>query len=333
MDTKKENKWARRMRELGRKEISTEELKDLKKLRTEIEGYKQEKGIYNNFEKWIWQNADNPISIRERYEKFKSINNSINDEIIDLFLKYANRYNDESSVDNLPIFKRLLENKMGLLFSEEEFYLLVQNLEFVTKVDELVNYVKEKEYNLDELASLILDRLIFDYEKTAKEYIEHIIDELIKKTGIKLTVDEILKKINEIEQKRELDNFEEKLLRTEKSSSKKEIQAMSGLEFEKFIASCFKKKGYNLKITKATGDQGADIILEDKKGVLIAVQIKKYVGSVGNKAVQEVVASMKFYDCDKAMVITTGTFTKSAFELASKNGVQLIDKKGLDDLI
>ncbi|MBS3118495.1 restriction endonuclease [Candidatus Woesearchaeota archaeon] len=108
---------------------------------------------------------------------------------------------------------------------------------------------------------------------------------------------------------------------------------MSGLEFEKFIASCFKKKGYNLKITKATGDQGADIILEDKKGVLIAVQIKKYVGSVGNKAVQEVVASMKFYDCDKAMVITTGTFTKSAFELASKNGVQLIDKKGLDDLI
>ena len=48
--------------------------------------------------------------------------------------------------------------------------------------------------------------------------------------------------------------------------------------------------------------------------------------------IQEVVAAMKYYDCDKSMVITTGKFTKGAFELAGRNGVQLIDKKGLDDL-
>ncbi|MFH0798529.1 MAG: restriction endonuclease, partial [Candidatus Woesearchaeota archaeon] len=74
-----------------------------------------------------------------------------------------------------------------------------------------------------------------------------------------------------------------------------------------------------------------DLIIE-KNGISTAIQTKKYSGSVGNTAVQEVVASMKYYDCDKAMVITTGNFTKGAFELAGRNGVQLIDKKGLDDL-
>ncbi len=43
-------------------------------------------------------------------------------------------------------------------------------------------------------------------------------------------------------------------------------------------------------------------------------------------------AAKKFYDCDKAMVITTGKFTKSAIELAKRNGVKLIDKEKLDDL-
>ena len=91
------------------------------------------------------------------------------------------------------------------------------------------------------------------------------------------------------------------------------------------------KAGYKVKVTKKSGDQGADLIVE-KEGVSTAIQTKKYAGNVGNTAVQEVVASMKYYDCDKAMVITTGKFTKGAFELASRNGIQLIDKKGLNEL-
>jgi len=61
----------------------------------------------------------------------------------------------------------------------------------------------------------------------------------------------------------------------------------------------------------------------------IAVQAKYYKGSVSNKAVQEVVASMKYYNCNKGIVVSTGKFTKGAKELAMANGIELWDKEKL----
>ena len=127
--------------------------------------------------------------------------------------------------------------------------------------------------------------------------------------------------------------FEGKLKRNhDKNSINIELEQLNGFEFEEFIGNLFKKTGYQVKVTKKTGDQGADLIIK-QNGISTAVQTKKYYGNVGNSAVQEVVAAMKYYDCDKTMVITTGKFTKSAIELAKRNGVQLIDKEGVDALI
>jgi len=44
-----------------------------------------------------------------------------------------------------------------------------------------------------------------------------------------------------------------------------------------------------------------------------------------NKAVQEVVAALKYYHADEGWVITSGTFTASAKALAQANSVKLID--------
>jgi HJR/Mrr/RecB family endonuclease len=63
------------------------------------------------------------------------------------------------------------------------------------------------------------------------------------------------------------------------------------------------------------------------------VQAKKYSGSVTNKAIQEIVASKKHYGAEKAMVVTTGMFTKSAIELAKSNKVELWDKNRLNEII
>ena len=127
-------------------------------------------------------------------------------------------------------------------------------------------------------------------------------------------------------------HFEEKLSRNpDKRISVDQIEHLNGFEFEQLIGELFRKAGFKVNVTKKSGDQGADLIVE-KDGVSTAIQTKKYAGSVGNTAVQEIVAAMKYYDCDKSMVITTGKFTKGAFELASRNGVRLIDKKGLDEL-
>ncbi len=104
---------------------------------------------------------------------------------------------------------------------------------------------------------------------------------------------------------------------------------MSGLEFERFMANLFRQKGYAVEETKATGDQGVDLLLPDFEGKRIAVQLKRYTGPVGNAAVQATFAGMAHYQANKGWIITTSTFTKSARELARSTSVRLIDGKEL----
>ena len=63
------------------------------------------------------------------------------------------------------------------------------------------------------------------------------------------------------------------------------------------------------------------------------MQAKFYSTPVGNKAVQEVVASMKIYNASNAMVVTNNYYTNSARELAKANGVSLWDKDILESII
>lgn len=99
---------------------------------------------------------------------------------------------------------------------------------------------------------------------------------------------------------------------------------MNGNKYEKRVASYLRGKGYrHVKITKASGDYGVDIIA-NKHFHKYAIQCKYYAKPVGISAVQQVVAGMAYYDCDRAMVITNNTFTRQANELASRNDVELI---------
>lgn len=111
-----------------------------------------------------------------------------------------------------------------------------------------------------------------------------------------------------------------------------DVDKMSGLEFEGFLDKLFSKMGYISKMTKASGDQGADLILE-KFGEKTAVQVKCYSGNVDNKAVQEVIAAKSFYSCHKALVVTNSTFTRSACEIAQKAQVELWDRAKLHQAI
>lgn len=108
---------------------------------------------------------------------------------------------------------------------------------------------------------------------------------------------------------------------------------MDGHTFEYYCAELLKKNGYrNVEVTKASGDQGIDIIAY-KNGVKYGIQCKCYASNIGNKAVQEVFAGIKFYDCKVGIVMTNRYYTTSAKELAAKNGVILYDRDKLNDLI
>lgn len=116
------------------------------------------------------------------------------------------------------------------------------------------------------------------------------------------------------------------------SFSVEDVELMSGNEFEHFLSDMFKRHNYKTEVTKSTGDQGADLIIE-KNNVRYAVQAKRYSGVVGNKAVQEALSGMHYYKTNLAMVVTTNEFTKAAKELASVSNVILIDRHELYKLI
>ncbi|WP_206683202.1 restriction endonuclease [Neptunicella marina] len=106
------------------------------------------------------------------------------------------------------------------------------------------------------------------------------------------------------------------------------IDAMDGFSFEEFLVLLFQRLGYDVKETKKTGDQGADLFVE-KFGKKIVIQAKNYSGTVGNSAVQQALSAKTFYNCDDAMVITNSYFSRSAKELASASSVRLIDRSKL----
>ncbi|OJY73250.1 MAG: hypothetical protein BGP09_19800 [Rhizobium sp. 60-20] len=81
------------------------------------------------------------------------------------------------------------------------------------------------------------------------------------------------------------------------------------LEFELWCTEKLKSKGWKARITKASGDQGADIIASWKGAELVA-QCKLYSKPVGNKAVQEVAAARLHYSAEFAAVISTSGYTR-----------------------
>ena len=111
-----------------------------------------------------------------------------------------------------------------------------------------------------------------------------------------------------------------------------DIDKMSGVQFENFCGYVLAKQGYSVKYTKASNDQGVDIIAEGHRH-RVAIQCKRYSKPLGNGPIQEVHAGAHYYKCDKAAVFTNNYFTKGAKDLARKTGVNLFDRNKLILLI
>lgn len=111
-----------------------------------------------------------------------------------------------------------------------------------------------------------------------------------------------------------------------------EIDKMSGVQFEEYLRLFFLKAGYIVKTTPASGDFGADLLLE-KESKRIVVQAKRYKSNVGIKAVQEVASAKNHYQATETWVITNSNYTKAAQELAASNGVKLIGREKLMQMI
>lgn len=108
------------------------------------------------------------------------------------------------------------------------------------------------------------------------------------------------------------------------------IDKMSGAEFEKFLKAHFENLGYKVKLTPASNDYGADLIIE-KDREKVAIQAKRYNGKVNNKAIQEVSGAIRYYKCSRGMVVTNSFYTKNAINLAKECEIELWDRNVLKE--
>lgn len=111
-----------------------------------------------------------------------------------------------------------------------------------------------------------------------------------------------------------------------------DIDKMDGRQFEHYLGHLFRSQGYAVKVTRAAGDYGADLVLQ-KGGEKIVVQAKRYSKSVGIDAVQQVHSSKSYYGAQKAWVLSNREYTEAARNLAKTNGVRLIGRDELIEMI
>jgi HJR/Mrr/RecB family endonuclease len=109
-------------------------------------------------------------------------------------------------------------------------------------------------------------------------------------------------------------------------------KAMRGGDLEQFLEEVFSELRYSVERTGQAGDQGVDLVLL-KDGHRIAVQVKGYVDSVPNTAIQEAFTGMAFYRCEACAVITNSRFTTGGKNIARTVGGALIDENKLPRLI
>jgi len=127
---------------------------------------------------------------------------------------------------------------------------------------------------------------------------------------------------------------EEMLTRASIQKAPRLFSELRGDDFERLICRLFEAMGYAVHHVGKSGDQGGDVIA-NKDGERILIQAKCYRDwSVGNDAVQQAVGAMRYYDCNKTMVITTSAiFTKEAIALAQANATDLVSKYRVSEML
>lgn len=110
----------------------------------------------------------------------------------------------------------------------------------------------------------------------------------------------------------------------DESAADNNIEVMTGGEYENVCAQYFEYAGATVVRTPSSGDDGADLIVTTATPKRIAVQCKCQSSPVGNKAVQEVTASLKMHEANEGVVVSASGYTKSAIRTAEAHNVTLL---------
>jgi restriction system protein len=105
---------------------------------------------------------------------------------------------------------------------------------------------------------------------------------------------------------------------------------MNGEDFEQYIGSLLRYRGFTVTFTRRSGDFGADIVTS-KNGIRYSIQAKRRSRLIDRSAVADAVGAMAYYHYSRSMVIANSYLTEQAREFAKANHCQLIDRDTLAD--
>lgn len=116
-----------------------------------------------------------------------------------------------------------------------------------------------------------------------------------------------------------------------KAFLRRRLQRMDPYAFERFVADVWEHLGWNTRVVGEPGDRGIDVIATDGDAKQL-IQAKRYGPNttVGSPEVQQY-ASLRIQEdgVDTVTIVTTGSFSRQAEDLAPDLDVVLIDGEGL----
>ncbi len=113
-----------------------------------------------------------------------------------------------------------------------------------------------------------------------------------------------------------------------------DLKKISWQQFEQLVADAYRARGFKVEECGGIGDGGIDLILSAPDGRRIGVQCKHWKSwQVGAPRIREFVGAVQQKRLDGGIFVASGTYSRPAIEAAAQTGIQLIDGRGLLELI
>lgn len=117
------------------------------------------------------------------------------------------------------------------------------------------------------------------------------------------------------------------------------IDSLSGGEFERVVANLLSRMGFQVELTKTSGDGGIDVVAHFAQPFFqgrYLIQCKRFsaLNTIGAPVIREFYGAVRAdHTAVKGIFVTTSSFTEQAKEFAERVGIELIDREGLERLL
>ncbi len=116
--------------------------------------------------------------------------------------------------------------------------------------------------------------------------------------------------------------------RAERRKLREYWMSLSGTEFERELGALYRARGYHVRSTPRTGDEGIDLVME-KDGETTVVQCKSHQKPAGPAVARELFGAMVAVGADNAILACTGGFTRGVKDFVRGKPIALISASTL----